>query len=73
MAHYTFDIMRYKLITENGDTYKDYMEQMPSLIVEAANYIEATLKVEKAYPSDRYSHQLIDTDAESWPSDTSKF
>lgn len=73
MAHYTFDIMRYKLITENGDTYKDYIEQMPSLIVEAANYIETTLKVEKAYPSDRYSHQLIDTDAESRPSDTSKF
>lgn len=73
MAHYTFDIIKYRLITENGDTYKEYIEQMPSLTVKAANYIEATLKAEKAYPSDRYTHQLIDTDAENWPADTSIF
>lgn len=40
---------------------------MPSLTVQATNYIAATLKAEKAYPSDKYVHQLIDTDAEKWP------
>ena len=38
---------------------------MPSLTVQATNYIAATLKAEKAYPSDKYVHQLIDTDAEN--------
>lgn len=70
MAHYTFDIIRYKLITENGNTYKDYIEEMPSLTIEATNYIAATFKAEKAYPSDRYTHRLIDTDAENWPDNT---
>ena len=73
MANYTFDIIRYKLITEKGNTYKDFIEEMPSLVVEATNYISATLKAEKAYPSDKYTHKLIDTDTEKWPSDTSMF
>lgn len=73
MAKYIFDIVRYKLVTENENTYKDFIEQMPSLVVEAANYISATLKAEKAYPSDKYTHKLIDTDAERWPLDTSMF
>ena len=30
-------------------------------------YIAATFKAEKAYPADKYVHQLIDTDAEKWP------
>ena len=67
MAHYTFDIIKYTLITEEGETYKDFIEMMPSLTVQATNYIAATLKAEKAYPSDKYVHQLIDTDAEKWP------
>lgn len=52
MAHYTFDIIKYTLITEEGETYKDFIEMMPSLTVQATNYIAATLKAEKAYPSD---------------------
>ena len=67
MAHYTFDIIKYTLITEEGETYKDFIEMMPSLTVQATNYIAATFKAEKAYPSDKYVHQLIDTDAEKWP------
>ena len=55
MAHYTFDIIKYTLITEEGETYKDFIEMMPSLTVQATNYIAATLKAEKAYPSDKYS------------------
>ena len=51
MAHYTFDIIKYTLITEEGETYKDFIEMMPSLTVQATNYIAATLKAEKAYPS----------------------
>ena len=62
MAHYTFDIIKYTLITEEGETYKDFIEMMPSLTVQATNYIAATLKAEKAYPSDKYVHQLIDTE-----------
>ena len=54
MAHYTFDIIKYTLITEEGETYKDFIEMMPSLTVQATNYIAATLKAEKAYPSDKY-------------------
>ena len=54
-------------ITEEGETYKEFIEMMPSLTVQATNYIAATLKAEKAYPSDKYVHQLIDTDAEKWP------
>ena len=67
MAHYTFDIIKYTLITGEGETYKDFIEMMPSLTVQATNYIAATFKAEKAYPSDKYVHQLIDTDAEKWP------
>lgn len=67
MAHYTFDIIKYSLTTEEGETYKNFIEMMPSLTVQATNYIAATLKAEKAYPSDKYVHQLIDTDAEKWP------
>lgn len=26
MAHYTFDIIKYTLITEEGETYKDFIE-----------------------------------------------
>lgn len=26
MAHYTFDIIKYTLITEKGETYKDFIE-----------------------------------------------
>ena len=55
MAHYTFDIIKYTLITEEGETYKDFIEMMPSLTVQATNYIAATFKAEKAYPSDKYS------------------
>lgn len=73
MAKYTFDIVRYKLITEDENTYKDFIEQMPSLVVEATNYISATFKAEKVYPSNKYTHKLIDTDAERWPLDTSMF
>ena len=51
MAHYTFDIIKYTLITEEGETYKDFIEMMPSLTVQATNYIAATLKAEKAYTS----------------------
>lgn len=43
MAHYTFDIIKYTLITEEGETYKDFIEMMPSLTVQATNYIAATL------------------------------
>ena len=60
MAHYTFDIIKYTLITEEGETYKDFIEMMPSLTVQATNYIAATFKAEKAYPSDKYVHQLIE-------------
>ena len=67
MAHYTFDIIKYSLITEEGETYKDFIEMMPTLTVQATNYIAATLKAEKVYPSDKYVHQLIDIDAEKWP------
>ena len=73
MAHYTFDIIKYTLIAEEGETYKDFIEMMPSLTVQATNYIAATLKAEKAYLSDKYVHQFIDTDAEKWPANTTIF
>ena len=70
MAHYTFEIFKYKWITDkDGDTYRDYIDEMPHLIVEAENYIEATFKAQKKYPSDKYTHMLIDTDVEKWPAD----
>ena len=48
MAHYTFEIFKYKWITDkDGDTYRDYIDEMPHLIVEAENYIEATFKAQK--------------------------
>ena len=58
MAHYTFDIIKYTLITEEGETYKDFIAMMPSLTVQATNYIAATLKAAKAYPSNGRSMQL---------------
>lgn len=64
MATYIFEIVKYKTVTDNGETYKDFIDMMPSLTVEATNYTAATLKAEKVYPSDKYTHQLIDTDAE---------
>lgn len=74
MAHYTFEIIKYKLTTDrDGDTYKDHIDRMPLLTVESNNYIEATFKAQKRYPSDKYTHRLIDTDAEHWPDDTSIF
>lgn len=73
MAYYTFEIVKYKIITKNSKTYKDAIKKMSPLTVEATNYIAATLKAEKAYPSDKYTHQLIDTDAENYPPDTSVF
>lgn len=73
MAAYTFEIVKYKMVTDNGETYKDFIDMMPSLTVEATNYITATLKAEKVYPSDKYTHQLIDTDAEKWPTKFSIF
>ena len=33
MAHYTFDIIKYSLTTEEGETYKNFIEMMPSLTV----------------------------------------
>ena len=59
MAYYTFEIFKYKW--------------MPHFIVEAENYIEATFKAQKKYPSDKYTHMLIDTDVEKWPADISMF
>lgn len=73
MAYYTFDIVKYKTITDDGETYKDFIEMMPSFTVEATNYIAATLKAEKAYPSDKYTHQLIDTNAEKYPQNATVF
>ena len=73
MAHYTFDIIKYSLITEEGETYKNFIEMMPSLTVQATNYIAATLKVEKVHPSDKYVHQLIDNDAEKLKLNTTIF
>ena len=73
MANYTFEIVKYKMATNNDETYKDFIDMMPSLTVEATNYIAATLKAEKVYPSDKYTHQLIDTDAEKWPTKFSIF
>lgn len=74
MAHYTFEIFKYKLLTDkDGDTYKDYIDELPDLTIKANNYIEATLKAQKCYPSDKYTHRLIDTNAEHWPADTSVF
>lgn len=73
MANYTFEIVKYKMVTDNGETYKDFIDIMPSFTVEATNYITATLKAEKVYPSDKYTHQLIDTDAEKWPTEFSIF
>lgn len=73
MANYTFEIVKYKMVTDNEETYKDFIDMMPELTVEATNYIAATLKAEKVYPSDKYTHQLIDTDAEKWPTRFSIF
>ena len=73
MANYTFEIVKYKMVTDNEETYKDFIDIMPSFTVEATNYITATLKAEKVYPSDKYTHQLIDTDAEKWPTGFSIF
>lgn len=69
MAHYTFEIIKCKLATDRDD----HIDRMPLLTVESNNYIEATFKVQKRYPSDKYTHRLIDTDAEHWPDDTSIF
>ena len=73
MANYTFEIVKYKMVSSLSETYKDFIDMMPSLTVEATNYIAATLKAEKVYPSDKYTHQLIDTDAEKWPTKFSIF
>ena len=74
MAYYTFEIFKYKWVTDkDGDTYRDYIDEMPHFIVEAENYIEATFKAQKKYPSDKYTHMLIDTDVEKWPADISMF
>ena len=51
----------------------DYLNVKLPLIVEAENYIEATFKAQKKYPSDKYTHMLIDTDVEKWPADISMF
>ena len=45
-------------------SYKKDIDEMPHFIVEAENYIEATFKAQKKYPSDKYTHMLIDTDVE---------
>ncbi|RHH14439.1 sulfate transporter [Bacteroides fragilis] len=73
MANYTFDIFKYKLVTENGKTVKSLTKKCKPLTVESTNYIAATFKAEKKYPSDKYAHKLINTDAEQWPADTSMF
>ena len=49
MANYTFDIFKYKLVTENGVTVKSLTEKCKPLTVESTNYIAATFKVEKRY------------------------
>ena len=74
MAYYTFEIFKYKLVTDkDGDTYRGYIDELPGLTIKANNYIEATLRAQKRYSSDKYTHRLIDTDAEHWPADTSIF
>ena len=74
MAHYTFNIAKYEWASdEAGGTYRDYTDDMPLLTVEADNYIDAKSKALKLYPSDKYTHLLIDTDAEHWPDDISVF
>ena len=51
MAYYTFEIFKYKWITDkDGDTYRDYIDEMPHFIVKAENYIEATFKAQKEIP-----------------------
>lgn len=73
MAKYTFDIFKYKLVSDNGETVKSLTKKCKPLTVESTNYIAATFKAEKKYPSDKYAHKLINTDAEQWPADTSMF
>lgn len=73
MANYTFEIVKYKMVSYNEETYKDFIDMMPELTVEATNYIAATLKAEKVYLPDKYTHRLIDTDAEKWPTKFSIF
>lgn len=68
MANYTFDITKYRLVTESGETYKDFLDMLPAITVQADNYVAATLKAEKLFPSERYVHQLIHTDADMYPS-----
>lgn len=67
MYKYVFEILKYVLVTDCEEVYKDFIKEMPPLTIEATNYIEATFKAEKRYPSNKYTHQLIDTDAEQWP------
>ena len=47
MAHYTFDIIKYTLITEEGETYKDFIEMMPSLIRQINMYTSSLILTQK--------------------------
>lgn len=74
MSQYTFRIIRYKLVTgRNGIIGKKKVRELQNLTVRARNYIEATLKAQKIYPSDKYAHLLVDTDAEQWPPNVTVF
>ena len=74
MPQYTFRIIRYKPVTgKDGIICKEKVRELPNFTIRAKNYIEATLKAQKIYPSDKYAHLLTDTDAEQWPPEVTVF
>lgn len=73
MAYYKFSIIEYRLMQDGDEKYIDHIKELPNLIINDNNYISATLKAQKKYPSEKYIHRLIDTDSENWPKDTKPF
>lgn len=73
MAYYKFSIIEYRLMQDGDEKYIDHIKELPDLVINDNNYVSATLKAEKKYPSEKYVHRLIDTDSENWPKDAKPF
>lgn len=60
---YTFDVTRYKL-QNNG--LPDFIDT-ETVYIKDSNYISATIKIDKKYPSDKYVKQLLHTSDGKFP------
>lgn len=60
---YTFDVTRYEM-KPNGIPNFKYSKEVS---IEGIHYIDASFKLEKKYPIDKYVNQLSKTSNGSWP------